>query len=140
VPGLILFVIQASLAGATWTWTHLWIAGSLVASSLLWIAILSLLAMALSAWVKWRIVAGALLLGVMFFGAGFAQAVNAVMQTDSGHFFNIGYLMTTVWISLFQIDKQHMIPVLEACVALLVYCAICLGLLLRKVRAYEVVR
>jgi ABC-2 type transport system permease protein len=140
VPGLILFVIQASLAGATWTWTHLWIAGSLVASSLLWIAILSLLAMALSAWVKWRIVAGALLLGVMFFGAGFAQAVNAVMQTDSGHFFNIGYLMTTVWISLFQIDKQHVIPVLEACVALLVYCAICLGLLLRKVRAYEVVR
>jgi ABC-2 type transport system permease protein len=140
MPGLILFVIQASLAGATWTWTHLWIAGSLVASSLLWIAILSLLAMALSAWVKWRIVAGALLLGVMFFGAGFAQAVNAVMQTDSGHFFNIGYLMTTVWISLFQIDKQHMIPVLEACVALLVYCAICLGLLLRKVRAYEVVR
>jgi hypothetical protein len=140
VPGLLLFVIQASLAGAGWTWTHLWIAASLVASSLLWIAILSLLAMALSAWVKWRIVAGAMLLGVMFFGAGFAQAINAVMRTESGQFFNVAYLMTSVWMSLFQMDKQHMIPVAEACIALLVYCAVCLGLLMRKVRAYEVVR
>ena len=104
IPGLILFAMQASLAGPAWTWSHLWIAGSLVLSSLIWIAILSLLAMALSAWVKWRIVAGALLLAVMFFGAGFAQAVNAVLQTESGHFFNVAYLMTTVWTSLFGIE------------------------------------
>src|SRR5579864_2177692 len=140
VPGLVLFVMQASLAGASWTWTHLWIAGSLVLSSLIWIAMLSLLAMALSAWVKWRIVAGALLLAVMFFGAGFAQAINTVLQTESGHFFNVAYLMTTVWNALFQVDTEHAIPVFDAWIALLVYCAICLGLLVRKVRAYEVVR
>ena len=140
VPGLILFAMQAGLAGASWTWTNLWIAGSLILSSLIWIAILSLLAMALSAWVKWRIVAGALLLGVMFFGAGFAQAINAVMRTDSGHFFNVAYLMGTVWNALFQVDSRHAIPVEQAWVALLVYCAICLGLLMRKVRAYEVIR
>lgn len=140
VPGLVLFVMQASLAGPSWTWDHLWIAGSLVASSLIWIAILSLLAMALSAWVKWRIVAGAMLLGVMFFGAGFAQAVNAVLRTEAGHFFNVAYLMGTVWNAMFQVDSEHAIPVAQAWVALLVYCAICLGLLMRKVRAYEVVR
>src|SRR6202790_3709765 len=37
IPGLILFLMQGSLAGASWTWTHLWIAGSLVLSSLIWI-------------------------------------------------------------------------------------------------------
>jgi ABC-2 type transport system permease protein len=68
IPGVVLFVMQASLAGASWAWSNLWIAGSLILSSILWIAVLSLLAMALSAWVKWRIVAGALLLAVMFFG------------------------------------------------------------------------
>ncbi|HZQ95354.1 MAG TPA: ABC transporter permease [Candidatus Sulfotelmatobacter sp.] len=140
VPGLVLFLVQASLAGASWTWTHLWIAGSLVLSSLIWIAILSLLAMALSAWVKWRIVAGALLLGLMFFGAGFAQAINAVLQTQSGHFVNVAYLMATVWNDLFRVDTQRGIPVAEAWLALLVYCAISLALLMRKVRAYEVVR
>jgi ABC-2 type transport system permease protein len=140
IPGLILFTVQASFAGLGWTWNQLWIAGSLVVSSLIWIAILSLLAMALSAWVKWRIVAGALLLAVMFFGAGFAQAINAVLQTESGHFFNLPYLMNTVWNALFQVDAGHAIPVAQAWMALLIYCAICLGLLMRKVRAFEVVR
>jgi ABC-2 type transport system permease protein len=140
VPGLVLFTVQASLAGASWTWTNLWMAGSLVLSSLLWIAILSLLAMALSAWVKWRIVAGALLLAVMFFGAGFGQAINAVLQTESGHFFNVAYLMGTVWNSLFQVDADHAIPVPQAWIALLLYCVVCLALLMRKVRAYEVVQ
>jgi len=140
VPGLVLFIMQASLAGPSWAWNNLWIAGSLVLSSLIWIAILSLLAMALSAWVKWRIVAGALLLGVMFFGAGFAQAINAVMRTEWGHFFNVAYLMGTVWNALFQVDSDQAIPVAQAWVALLVYCTICLGLLMRKVRAYEVIK
>src|SRR5258708_28848611 len=110
IPGLILFIMQASLAGPSWTWNHLWIAGSLIVSSLIWIAILSLLSMALSAWVQWSIVAGALLLGVMFFGAGFAQSINAVMRTDSGQFFNVAYLIGTVWNSLFRLDTLPAIP------------------------------
>jgi ABC-2 type transport system permease protein len=140
IPGLILFGMQASLMGPSWTWNNLWLAASIVLSSLIWIAILSLLAMALSAWVKWRIVAGALLLAVMFFGAGFAQAINAVLRTESGHFFNVAYLMGTVWNALFRVDTEHAIPVAQAWSALLVYCAICLALLMRKVRAYEVIR
>jgi ABC-2 type transport system permease protein len=140
IPGMVLFAVQASLAGSAWTWNNLWIVGSLVLSSLIWISILSLLAMALSAWVKWRIVAGALLLAVLFFGAGFAQATNAVMRTQSGHFLNIVHLMTTVWKSLFRIDNAQSMSSAEAWVALLAYCAICLALLVRKVRAYEVVK
>ena len=140
IPGLILFAVQGSFAGPRWTWDHLWIADSLIVSSLIWITILSLFAMALSAWVKWRIVAGALLLAVMFFGAGFAQTVNTVLQTDSGYFFSLGYLTTTVDNALFRMDAVRAISVADACIALLAYSAICLGLLMRKVRAYEVVR
>jgi ABC-2 type transport system permease protein len=140
VPGVILFIIQASFAGASWTWNNLWIVGSFILGSLIWIAILSMLAMALSAWVKWRIVAGALLLAVMFFGAGFAQAVNAVLRIDAGHFFDIGYLMAVVWTSLFQRENELAISPGQAWIAILLYCSVCLWLLMRKVRAYEVVR
>jgi ABC-2 type transport system permease protein len=140
IPGLVLFTVQSSLAGSEWAWQHLWIAGSIILSSLIWIAILSLLAMALSAWVKWRIVAGALLLAVLFFGAGFAQAVNAVMRTQSGHFIDIVYLMATVWSSLFQMDNGRSMSSASAWIALLGYCGICLALLVRKVRAYEVIK
>jgi ABC-2 type transport system permease protein len=99
-----------------------------------------MLAMALSAWVKWRVVAGALLLAVMFFGAGFAQAVNAVLRTDAGHYFDIGYLMASIWTRLFGSYLEPAISAGKAWIAILVYCSICLWLLLRKVRAYEVIR
>lgn len=140
VPGLVLFIVQATLAGPSWAWSHLWIAGSLVVSSLIWIAILSLLAMALSAWVKWRIVAGALLLAMLFFGMGMAQAINAVLRTDVGYFVNLAYLMNTVSNALFRMDMEPTISASGAGIAILVYCAVCLALLLKKVRAYEVIR
>jgi ABC-2 type transport system permease protein len=140
IPGLVLFLVQAALAGPSWAWSHLWIAGSLLVSSLIWIAILSLLAMALSAWVRWRIIAGALLLAMLFFGSGFAFAINAVMRIDSGHLVDLAYLMTSVWTSLFGIDASRAISAPVAVIALLVYCAIWLALLMRKVRAYEVIR
>jgi ABC-2 type transport system permease protein len=140
IPGLVLFVIQSSLAGPAWTWDHLWIAGSITLSSLIWIAVLSLLAMALSAWVKWRIVAGALLLAVLFFGAGFSHAVNTVLRTESGYFLNIVYLMGMVWTSLFRVDVEGAISAPQAWLALLAYCGICLALLIRKIRAFEVIK
>jgi len=140
VPGGILFAVQSSFNSASWAWENLWMVGSFLISSLIWIAILSLLSMALSAWVKWRVVAGALLLAVMFFGAGLGQAINAVLQTDAGYFFNVVFLMGTVWSALFRLSPEHAISVPQACIALFLYCSICLGLLMKKVRAYEVVR
>jgi hypothetical protein len=120
--------------------SNLWMAGSIVLAFWIWIAILCLLAMAVSAWVKWRIVAGALMLGVFFLGAGFGHAIDAVMRTQSGGLIDIGNLMSTVWTSLFGIQNHLPTPVAEAWMALLVICAVCLWLLMRKVRAYEVVK
>jgi hypothetical protein len=48
--------------------------------------------------------------------------------------------MATVWTSLFGIEAERAMPVLQAWIAILVYCALCLALLVRKVRAYEVIK
>jgi len=141
IPGLILFAIQWSVAPRHWIVGNWWIAGSIVLASWIWIAILCLLSMALSAWVKWRFVAGALLLGVFFFGAGFGHAINAVMRTNAGDLVDISSLIATVWTSLFRIPIEFgTMSVAEAWTALLVVCGICLALLMRKVRAYEVIQ
>ena len=139
IPGLILFVIQASVA-KNWLGKHLWIAGSIILSSWIWIAILCLLSMALSAWVKWRFVAGALMLGVFFFGAGFGHAINAVMRTQSGGLIDLGNLIATVWTALFRIPMNSSISTGAAWTMLLIVCGACLFLLMRKVRAYEVIK
>jgi ABC-2 type transport system permease protein len=69
--------------------SNLYIAVAIVLSSLMMIAVLSLLALALSAWVKWKPVAGALVLGVLFLGTGFGAAVNGIMRTSEGFLFSI---------------------------------------------------
>jgi ABC-2 type transport system permease protein len=137
---LILFVVQASLAGWEWTKANLWIAGSLVIGMTVWILVLSLLALALSAWIKWKIAAGGLVLGVFFAGAGFGTALNSVMRTKYGTLLNLTEVMFTVWSKLFRWPSESDISVESAWICLGVVCAICLWMLVRRVRAFEVVK
>src|SRR5256714_7680943 len=69
--------------------------------SWVWILILALLALALSAWVKWKPAAGALMFGVFFVAAGFGVAINGVQRTKWGHLFNISALIGSVLVKLF---------------------------------------
>jgi len=140
LPGLVLFFVQASISGSQWMWDNLWITGAIVLGSLIWITVLSLAALALSAWVRWRIVAGALLLGLFFLGAGFARAINAVLRTHHGYLIDLSQLVSIVWHDLFRDIGDPPLSVTEAWVALLTFAAFCLYLLMRKIRANEVVR
>ncbi len=140
VPGLVLFFVQASISGWQWMWDNLWIAGAIVLGSLVWIAVLSLAALALSAWVRWRIVAGALLLGLFFFGAGFGRAINAVLRTQQGYLIDLSQLVSIVWHDLFRDVGEPPLSVTEAWIALLAFTSFCLYLLMRKIRANEVIR
>ena len=67
-----------------------------------WILMLALLALALSAWVKWKPAAGALMFGVFFVAGGFGAAINGVQRTSWGHLFNISALIGSVWVQLFE--------------------------------------
>jgi ABC-2 type transport system permease protein len=140
VPGLILFAIESSLSGWSWMISNLYIAVAIVLSSLMMIAVLSLLALALSAWVKWKPVAGALVLGVLFLGTGFGAAVNGIMRTSEGFLFSIPTLIEIVTHALFRQAPLTDLSPLQAFVALLLIAGGCLYLLSRKIKAYEVVR
>jgi ABC-2 type transport system permease protein len=140
IPGLVLFAIEGSLSGWQWTVSNFYIAIALLLSSWMTILVLSLLALALSAWVKWKPVAGALVLGVLFFGTGFAAAINAIMRTSEGYLVSIPTLLAIVTHALFRQNQLTDLPPVEACVALLAISAGCLYLLGRKIKAYEVVR
>jgi ABC-2 type transport system permease protein len=140
IPGIIIFIIQSSLAGWSWMVENLWIAGSLFLGLMVWIVVLSLIALALSAWVKWKIAAGALVLAVFFVGAGFGAAINEIMRTQVGSFLNLPEVVYTVWSGLFGLVPDAGISVSSAWICLGIVCAICLWLLSRRVRAFEVVK
>ncbi|MCU1287081.1 MAG: hypothetical protein JWO13_3431 [Acidobacteriales bacterium] len=147
IPGLLLFAVQADLADWTWFSKSYWIAGSLILGSFIWIALLSLMALAFSAWIKWKLSATALMLGVFFALAGFGEAVNEILRTKWGKIFNLPAAIQLVWLDLFQVPMNSRfrggagdLPSWAAWAILLSFTSFCLLMLNRKLKAREVVR
>ncbi len=107
--------------------------------SLLWISILTLLALALSAWVRWKLVAGGLLLGVMFATTGFAGAIAAVMHTSYGFYIDPAALVGVIYSNYFGVNTDSDISTPGACLAIIAMGAFCVWLLSKKIRAFQVV-
>ena len=142
IPGLLLFLFQSYLDGAGWLGQNLRIAAAIFVGSWVWILALSLVALAVSAWVKWKPVARISLLIVFFVFSGFARALNEALDTWWGWMFSLWAAAQNVWYSLFglEIDSDLGMPTWAAWLTLAAGCSLCLWLLSRRVRAYEVVR
>jgi ABC-2 type transport system permease protein len=140
IPGLALYATQAGLAGWDWTKTNLWLGAAIIVAMLLWIIMLSLIALALSAWVKWKIAAGALMLAVFFAGTGFGTAINNVLRTHYGSLISLNQVMHTIWGELFRYDWGAQLTLNEAWGVLVLLSVLCLWLLARRIRPFEVVK
>ena len=153
IPGLLIFALQGYLEGWAWTVANQRIAVGLFFGSWLWIVLLALLALALSAWVKWKPVAGALMFGVFFVAAGFGEMINHVEDTRWGYLLDVSNLVGTVWVWLFEgpgstspgapffrVAHGSEIPAAWCCAVLAALCVACLCLLARKLRGVEVAR
>jgi ABC-2 type transport system permease protein len=159
VPGLLLFLLQSYLEGWSWFADNIWIASAIFISSMVLILVLALISQAISAWVKWLIAARAALLGLFFIPTVFAAIVNEIFQTRWGHIFDLQDLIGNVWAGLFgtfarqgtergEFQRNGIVtqivftepPLWASWLVLFLICALCLWLLSRKVRAYEVVK
>ena len=158
VPQLLLFLFQSYLEGARWFVDNLWIASAIFIGSVVWILLLALISQAVSALVKWRVIASGAILGLFFIPSVFGEVVNVIFRTRWGSIISLGALMknisaglfgtferTTTFVTDFDGDVVNRVvltepPLWASWAALFVVCAICLALLSRKVKAYEVVK
>ena len=110
LPGLVVFALQGYLEGASWTFQNLWIAGAIVVGSWIWILLLALLSLAISALVRRAFMArGALVLLYVAPGA-VAAVVNEVFNTRWGSILSLNQIMSTIWITLFQSSARVDVP------------------------------
>jgi ABC-2 type transport system permease protein len=147
IPALLLFFVKAELQGNGWLWENLWMAGAILVSCLIWIAMISLVSMAVAVWVKWRIAATALMLGIFFLLPAVGQILDAILRTQWGSLINFTHMITIVWAHLFRLKivERHaagfdVVPLWAAWASLLSLCIACFWLLDRKLRAREVER
>jgi ABC-2 type transport system permease protein len=160
VPGLLLFLLQAYLEGARWIVSNLRLAGAIFVGSMTWIVLLALLALAISAWVRWRVVASGALLGLFFIPSAIGEMVNSLFLTRLGNLISPAALIRNIWRGLFGTFMREVgnfnvedawgrrfadvvlrePPLWASWLVVALICLVCLLLLARKVRAYEVIR
>jgi len=150
IPVMIVFFVQAQLAGHGWLWENLWIARAIFVSGMLWIVLMCLIALALSVWVRWRIAATALMFAVFFVLPGFGFALSIVLRTRWGWLLNLVHTLTMVSGDLFHVPLGRLqpgggrlggiVPLWADWASLLAVCVFCLWLLNRKLKAREVER
>jgi ABC-2 type transport system permease protein len=140
IPGLLLFFLSSWLAGWSWFAEHLRIAFAIVLGAWIWIATISLLAMAASAVARRKVVAQTFLLGVVIFGGIAGQVINQMFDTKLGFAFALPELMHTVWEGLYQVPLRAQLTPTVAWSALFLICGLSIAVLARKLRAFEVVK
>jgi len=147
IPCLLLFSLQSGLASNGWVWSHLWMIVPIVLCSAIWILMLSLISLAVSAWVKLRIVATGVIFITFFIPAGFGEMFNAIMGTYWGRLLNFSYMFRLIVASGFRERSGILgsigweeIPVPAAWGAMIFVCLLSLVILNARLRARETVR
>lgn len=140
VPASLLYLLQASLGGRDWLADHWSLGPRMVLCFLVWIVVLTLLSLSVSAYVRWKPAARVALMAIFLIGPPMAALVNFHMGTYWGSIIDIPTVIGTIWAGLLGVDAPADLPVWAACLVLVVACGASVVLLDRKVRAYEVVR
>ena len=152
IPGVLLWLIEAGLDDTGWGANNLHLLAAVFVGSWLWILLLSLLGLAISAWIKWKVAASAALFGVFFVSSAFSEIVNEVMDTHLGSLLNLGQLIGRIWATMlttggprsfigemFDIPQAEDLPFWAVLCTLLAICGVCVGMLEKKLRAKETV-
>jgi ABC-type transport system involved in multi-copper enzyme maturation permease subunit len=147
IPCLLLFSLQSGLAKDGWIWAHLWMVVPIVLCSAIWILMLSLISMAVSAWVKLRIVATGVIFISFFIPAGIGEMFNSIMGTYWGRLLNFSYMFRLILAKGFRERSGLLgpsgwneIPLPAAWGVLIFACLLSLVILNMRLRARESVR
>ncbi|MFN7941875.1 MAG: hypothetical protein U0X73_09750 [Thermoanaerobaculia bacterium] len=140
VPGELLLLLQSTLASG-WAAANAGLFGALFGASALWIAVLTLFALAISAWVRWRPFATAMLFLVFVVGKGLGHAVMAILATRWGQLLIVDDLIRNLWRWLFTREAgEGNLSVSASAVALVAFGLLAIWMLSKKIRPVEVSR
>ncbi|MGA9668502.1 MAG: hypothetical protein WBQ94_04795 [Terracidiphilus sp.] len=144
VPCLLLFAYQGYSSALPWAGANVRIAEGLLAGTLIWILVLSILGLALSSWVKWRVAATGAIFAAVFVPAGVGGIVTGVLRTKWGFLLNVPFMMSELWHRLLGAPEtareDFLLPTEAIAVMLILSCIICVAMLNARIRAREVVR
>lgn len=140
VPLGLLILLQTSLAGIGWLLENARIPLALFLGSWVVILVLGFVCLAMSALLRVKAAAEGAFLSVFLLTPILAGVINESLETELGHLLHVRKLVDAVERALFGLEPFPELGVVPAALALTTLLAACVGLLARKVKAYEVVK
>jgi ABC-type transport system involved in multi-copper enzyme maturation permease subunit len=144
IPCLILFVYQCYASPQPWGMAHLPLAFGIFAGAAVWVVLLAMVGLAVSAWVKWRVIATGAIFAVVFVPAGVGGIASAILRTKWGLLLNLPVVMSELWQRMLGapalMNSRFDLPTFPMVMVLVIACLLCVAVLNARIRAREVVR
>jgi ABC-type transport system involved in multi-copper enzyme maturation permease subunit len=144
IPCLVLFLYQCYASPQPWGMAHLSLGFGIFAASAIWIVLLSMVGLAVSAWVKWRVIATGAIFAVVFVPAGVGGIASAILRTKWGLLLNLPVVMSELWQRILGapaiMNPRMELPTSAMVAVLVLACLGCVAVLNARIRAREVVR
>jgi ABC-2 type transport system permease protein len=136
---MLLWLLQASLAGDGWALDNLRIAAAIFGTSCLWIVVLSSFTLALSALIKWPLAVRAVMLVFFVVLPVFGLAVSEIIDKDWGMVLGLWGDMAAVRAAMFGTTPAGLPPLGGAVVVIVLAVALSIAVIAARLRAQEVV-
>ncbi|HEY1578823.1 MAG TPA: hypothetical protein VGF82_17270 [Terracidiphilus sp.] len=144
IPVVVLFVYQCYASPVPWAASHFGMLSGILVGAVLWIVWLALVGLAVSAWVKWRVIATGAIFAVVFVPAGVGGIASAILRTRWGLLLNVPVVLTEVLQRLLGAppiaEGRFDLPNSAIAAVLLLAVAGCIAVLNARIRGREVVR
>jgi len=140
IPGLLMWGLKAVLAGPTWTFQNLRSALAIFVGSWVWIVVIGLVTLAISASARRKLTAMAYLFAVFVLMPVLGTMLIEGLGLRIGWMLHLMAMVRRTWEALFGIEPSVDASLSVAWITLIVACAVSIAVLARKVRAYEIFR
>jgi ABC-2 type transport system permease protein len=140
IPGLIVFTLQAVLAGGHWTGENFRIAVAFLVGHLVWILVVTMLCLAVSAWVRLASFARGALVAVFIISSVSGRLINGVTRSSIGDLLNLGKAMDSIVMRFFGGTPPSTLPAAANWLTLIIVVLGSLWVLNLKLRAVREIR
>lgn len=110
IPGLLSFALQALLAGRQWTTENLRIAVAFFVGHVIWIVVVTMLCLAVSAWIRLAAFSRGALLAIFVISAVVGRLVNGVTNSSIGDLVHLPRAINSVVLRFFGASPPSSLP------------------------------
>jgi len=138
IPAWLLILFHANLGDEPWLLNNLHIPLASVVSSLIWIICLSMLSLAVSAWVKWKALARLFFFGFVWLSSALGAAIENIYGGWKGSTVSFIDSLDVMVSGLYGVNSSSSMPSTASYLFFITVTVLATLLLARKIRAFEV--